>query len=198
MQDGAYQSYTQGATVPPNQVNQAQTVANGETQNSAPVVPTMFVPNMGIESNMGHEQANTNNMASSQEQGYYPEGNQAIPFAQPETAGLSDQYNMTSEQVPPPGNYSYGPTSDGLPTASYSYDNVTQAVPSSVGYEDTGIPRRSFELYESESFEHLLREKPNGQNVDQVETAGTSTSENHFDYNFRVSLIGHVSTKYYS
>ena len=183
------QSYVQGSTLP--QVNQAQNI-NGDDQTSTPMVPTMFVPNLGT--NMGQEQAYANNIvANPQEQSFYAEGNQAIPFAQPETTGQSDQYNMpyTSEQLSPPGNYPYGngPASEALPSASFSYENVTQAVPSSVEYEETGLPSMHTDFFEGDSFEHLLRREPSATGI---ETSGISTSDNSFDYyaqsNFRVSL----------
>jgi hypothetical protein len=225
------------------------------------MVPTMFVPSTGPDSNTGQEQSYTNNNLGNPEEStvHYTDGNQGAMFPQSETTGQSDQYITsyppelssqeqvpqpgsypygqsdqyntayqpelstqeqvpqpgsfpygqsdqyntayqpelsTQEQVPQPGNYTYGndPTSDALPPASYSYENVTQAVPSSVEYEETGLPGRNLEFYEGDSFEHLLRKPASGgASVDEAQTTGTSTSDNSFDYyaqsNFRVSCV---------
>ena len=196
------------------------------------MVPTMFLPSTGPESNTGQEQSYTNNNLANPEEStvYHTDGNQGAMFPQSETTGQSDQYITsyppelssqeqvpqpgsfpygqsdqyntayqpelsTQEQVPQLGNYTYGndPTSDALPPASYSYENVTQAVPSSVEYEETGLPGRNLEFYEGDSFEHLLRKPASGAGVDEAQTTGTSTSDNSFDYyaqsNFRVSCV---------
>ena len=180
-----------------NQANDAADIANAEDQNSAPLIPTMFVPSMGPNGGIGQEQAYANNAMVNPEEPsmYYPEENQAVMFSQ--SPAQSDQYNTsyqpelpTHEQLPQPRNYSYGngPTSDALPPASYSYENVTQAVPSSVEYEGTGLPSTNMEFYEGDSFEHL-RMPPSGTSVGEGQTTATSTADNSFDYyaqsNFR-------------
>ena len=199
----ANQSFIQSSEQALNQANDAPDIANAEDQNSAPTIPTMFVPTMGPNGGIGQEQTFTNNTMANPEQPsmYYPEENQAVMFSQSETTGQIDQYNTsyqpelsTQEQLPQPGNYSYGngPASDALPPASYSYENVTQAVPSSVEYEGAGLPSTNMAFYEGDSFDHL-RKPPSGTSLDEAQTTATSTSDNSFDYyeqsNFRVSNV---------
>lgn len=190
------QTYRQESTFKQNQVQEAQNVANGNSQNSAPIVPTMFVPSMTTDSNNEKVQFDTNSMADANDLSYYPNGNQVASFAQPDKAGQSDQYNIplqynvpeltTQEQTPLPGHYPYGQTSDAVQD-SYSYDHMSQTVASS--YEETSLPSTNMEFYEGESFEHLLRKEPSGPTNEQ---SATSTSNKSFDYyaqsNFRVRL----------
>lgn len=169
-----------------------QNIGNEDVKNSATMVPAMFAP----ETN--------GNLASSQEQVVYRESNQAAQsFAQFEsTTAPSDKMSYTGEfsaqeQVPPQGNYPYGvlPTSETLPPENYSYDNVAQAVPSSIEYEETR-PSTGANFFEGNSFEHVLRKQPSNASVNAVEASGISTSktsDNSFDYyaqsNFRVGSM---------
>ncbi|XP_028417276.1 protein transport protein Sec16A-like [Dendronephthya gigantea] len=174
-----------------------QNIDNKEVQNSTTMVPTMFVP-----------QTNSDKV---QEQVLYREDNKASQsFAQFEpTAAPSGNMSYTGEfqaqePVPSQGNYPCGvaPTDQTLPPENYPYENVAQAVPSSIEHDETGLPSSGTNFYEGDSFEHLLRKQPSNASVNAVETSGISapaTSDNSFDYyaqsNFRESNIANGAKK---